>query len=220
MPGQWFEIVGVVQDERADGLNQPAPTLVYWPMADTQFVARNMVYTVRSSRVGATGFLRELQQAVWSVNPNLALAKVRTLDEIQADSMAQTSFTMIMLTIAASVSVLLGVVGIYGVIRYLAAQRTREIGIRMALGAQIGHVRWLFLRQGLVLTFGGIALGVGAAILLTRIISAFLFGVGPMDPVTYIASSAGLAVVAALAAYLPAHRAATVDPAVALRSDI
>jgi predicted permease len=220
VPGQWFEIVGVVGNERADGLNKPAPTLVYWPMADRQFVARNMVYAVRSSRVGATGFLRELQQAVWSVNPNLPLARVRTLEEIQANSMAQTSFTMVMLTIAASASLFLGVVGIYGVIRYLAAQRTREIGIRMALGAQIGHVRWLFLRQGLVLTFAGIALGVGAAILLTRAIAALLFGVGPMDPVTYVAASAALAAVAGLATYLPAHRASVIDPIVALRSEI
>jgi predicted permease len=220
IPGQWFEIVGVVGNERADGLNQPAPTLVYWPMADTQFVGRNMSYAVRSSRVGATGFLRELQRAVWSVNPNLPLANVQTLNDIQADSMAQTSFTMVMLTIAASVSLLLGVVGIYGVIRYLAAQRSREIGIRMALGAQIGHVRWLFLRQGLVLTFGGIALGIGSATLLTRVMSALLFGVGPMDPVTYVAASAGLAAVAALATYLPARRASAIDPVVALRSDL
>jgi ABC-type antimicrobial peptide transport system permease subunit len=170
--------------------------------------------------VGATGFVRELQQAVWSVNPTLPLGSVRRLEEIQADSMAQTSFTMVMLATAAGVSLLLGVVGIYGVIRYHAAQRTREIGIRMAIGAQTGHVRWLFLRQGLVLTFGGIAIGLGAAILLTRVISALLFGVGPMDPVTYVAASAGLFAVAALATYLPARRASAIDPIIALRSDI
>jgi ABC-type antimicrobial peptide transport system permease subunit len=118
------------------------------------------------------------------------------------------------------VALLLGVVGIYGVIRYTAAQRTREIGIRMALGAQTGDVRRLFFRQGLVLTSGGIALGIGAAILLTRVMSALLFGVGPMDPVTYVAASAGLAAVAALATYLPARRASGIDPIVALRSDM
>jgi predicted permease len=220
MPGEWSEIVGVVGNERDDGLNQPAPTVVYWPMLDQQFVRRNMAYVVRSSRVGAPGFLRELQQAVWSVNPNLPLADVQTVDEIQADSMAQTAFATVMLTIAASVALLLGVVGIYGVIRYTAAQRTREIGIRMALGAQTGDVRRLFFRQGLVLTLGGIALGIGAAILLTRVMSALLFGVGPMDPVTYVAASAGLAAVAALATYLPARRASGIDPIVALRSDM
>jgi predicted permease len=220
MPGEWSEIVGVVGNERDDGLNQPAPTVVYWPMLDQQFVRRNMAYVVRSSRVGAPGFLRELQQAVWSVNPNLPLANVQTLDEIQADSMAQTAFATVMLTIAASVALLLGVVGIYGVIRYTAAQRTREIGIRMALGAQTGDVRRLFFRQWFVLTLGGIALGIGAAILLTRVMSALLFGVGPMDPVTYVAASAGLAAVAALATYLPARRASGIDPIVALRSDM
>jgi predicted permease len=221
MPGgPWFEIVGVVGNERDEGLNQPPPALAFWPMAEQRFTRRNMAYVVRSGRVGAPGFLRELQQAIWSVNPNLPLASVQTLDEIQAESMAQTSFAMVMLAIAACVALLLGVVGIYGVIRYVAAQRTREIGIRMALGAQAGDVRRLFLRHGLVLTLGGVVLGIGAASLLTRVMSALLFGVGPMDPVTYVAASAGMAAVAALATYLPARRASRVDPVVALRSDV
>ena len=118
-----------------------------------------MAYVVRSNRVGSPGFVRELQQAVWSVNPNLPLASVRTLDEIQADSMAQTSFALVMLAIAATVALLLGSVGIYGVIAYVATQRTREIGIRMALGAQTGDVRRLFLRHGLLLT--GVRHGTG-----------------------------------------------------------
>jgi predicted permease len=213
-PQGWSEIVGVVGDERLDGLNHPAPTIVYWPMANN----RDMAYVVRSLRVGGPGFLRELQQAVWSVNSNLPLATVRTLDEIQADSMAQTSFAMVMLAIAASVALLLGVVGIYGVIRYIAAQRTCEIGIRMALGAQTGDVRRLFLRHGLVLTLGGITVGIGAAMFLTRVMSALLFGVAPTDPVTYVAASAGVAAVALLATYLPARRASGIDPIVALRS--
>ena len=195
--------MGVVGNERLDGLNQPAPTIVYWPMENN----RDMAYVVRSPRVGRPGFLRELQQAVWSVNPNLPLATVRTLDEIEADSMAQTSFAMVMLAIAASVALLLGVVGIYGVIRYIAAQRTGEIGIRMALGAQAGDVRRLFLRHGLVLTLGGITVGIGVAMFLTRVMSALLFGVTPMDPLTYVAASAVLATVALLATYLPARRA-------------
>ena len=140
--------------------------------------------------------MRELQQAVWSVNPNLPLAAVQTLDEIQARSMAQTSFAMAMLGIAAGVALLLGIVGIYGVIAYVATERTREIGIRMALGAQIGDVRMLFLRQGLWLTATGIALGIVVALALTRVMSALLFGVGPTDPMTYAAVSAALAAVA------------------------
>jgi ABC-type antimicrobial peptide transport system permease subunit len=179
-----------------------------------------MSYAVRSSRVGTPGFLRELQQAVWSINPNLPLAAVQTLSDIRARSMAQTSFTMAMLAIAATVALLLGVVGIYAVMTYAAAQRTREIGVRMALGAQIRDVRTMFLRHGLRLTAAGIALGIGVALALTRVMSAFLFGVGPTDPMTYVAVSATLAAVALLATYLPARRASRVDPLVALRADV
>jgi ABC-type antimicrobial peptide transport system permease subunit len=157
---------------------------------------------------------------VWSVNPNLPVAGARTLDGIVAASMAQTSFAMVMLAISAGVALLLGVVGIYGVIAYVAAQRTREIGIRVALGAQIGDVRRMFLRLGLSLTAAGIACGTAAALGLTRVMSALLFGVGPMDPITYAAVSALLAAVALLATYLPARRVAQVDPVVALRADV
>jgi ABC-type antimicrobial peptide transport system permease subunit len=181
-------------------------------------VQRTMAYVVRSTRVGSPGFLRELQRAVWSVNPNLPLASVRTLDEIHADSMAQASFALVMLAIAATVALLLGSVGIYGVIAYTATQRTREIGIRMALGAQIGDVRRLFLRHGLLLTGAGIALGSGIALALTRLMSALLFGVSPMDPVTYVVVAASLGTVALLATYLPARRASRTDPIIALRS--
>jgi putative ABC transport system permease protein len=163
--------------------------------------------------------LGELQRAVWSVDRDLPLAKIQTLDEIQARSMAQTSFALVMLATAASVALLIGVVGIYGVIAYAAMQRTREIGVRMALGAQIGDVRKMFLRQGLALTASGIALGLGVAMVVTRVMSAFLFGVGPIDPTTYAVVSGMLAAVALLATYLPAHRASRVDPIVALRAD-
>ena len=165
----WREIVGVVGGERDDGLNQPATAIVYWPMLNESYRWRTMAYAVRSNRVGRPGFLRELEQAVWSVNPNLPLAAVRTLENIQADSMAQTSFALVMLGIAASVALLIGVVGIYGVIAYAATQRTREIGVRMALGAQLRDVQKMFLRQGLSLTATGIVLGIGVAVVLTRV---------------------------------------------------
>ncbi len=216
----WREVIGVVGDERDDGLNQPATAIVYWPLLNDSYQRRTLAYAVRSTRVGTPGLMNELQQAVWSVNPNLPLAAVQTLEQIRAVSMAQTSFAMVMLAIAAGVALLLGVVGIFGVITYIAAERTREIGIRMALGAQLGDVRKLFLRQGLVLTAAGIGVGMAIAVGLTRVMSALLFGVGPMDPVTYAAVSAALAAVALLATYLPARRAARVDPAVALRADI
>jgi putative ABC transport system permease protein len=221
-PGEWTEVVGVAGDERDDGLNHPAPTIVYWPMATTRagrpFVNRNMAFVVRSSRVGTPGFLRELQQAVWSINPNLPLGNAQTLDEIQAHSMAQTSFAMVMLAIAASGALLLALVGIYGVVSYIAAERTFEIGIRMALGAQHGDVRRLFLRHGMTLTVAGIVLGIGAAMLVTPIMAALLYGVAPTDPVTYASVAIVLGVVTLLATYLPARRASRLEPIIALRA--
>jgi putative ABC transport system permease protein len=221
----WREIVGVVGNERDDGLARAATATVYWPMMIKEWwtepidVDRSVTYVVRSDRVGLPGFMREIQQAVWSVNQNLPLASVRRLDEIQANSMAQTSFALVMLAIAATVAVLLGSVGIYSVIAHVAAQRTREIGIRMALGAQTGDVRRLFLRHGILLTGAGIALGSGVALALTRLMSALLFGVSASDPATYLAVAAVLAILAAFATYLPARRATRVDPVIALRAD-
>jgi putative ABC transport system permease protein len=216
VPGEWFEIVGVVGNERSNGLNQPPPPTVYLPLGG-QFVNRNMSFVVRSSRVGASGFLRELQQAVSSINRIVPLGNVRTLDELMARSMAQTSFAMVMLTIAAGVALLLAVVGLYGVVSYIAAERTHEIGIRMALGAQRSDVLGLFIRHGLVLTLTGVVLGIGVAVLVTPVMSALLYGVGPTDPMTYAGVSIGLAGVTLLATYLPARRASGVEPVIALR---
>jgi predicted permease len=219
----WRTIVGVVGNERDDGVARPATFIVYWPMlvkdfwTSPVFVQRSMAYAIRTARAGSPTLLKEIQQAVWSVNPNLPLASVRTLDEIRAESMAQTSFALVMLGIAAAVALLLGVVGIYGVISYVATQRTREIGIRMALGAAERDVRALFLRHGVVLSMLGIGVGLAAASGLTRLMSALLFGVSSLDPTTYAAVATGLAGTALLASYLPARRASRIDPADALR---
>jgi predicted permease len=215
----WREIVGVSGNERDDGLTQPPTQIVYWPMLNESYRWRTMAYAVRSTRVGTPGFVRELEQAVWSVNPNLPLAAVQTLEDIQVSSMTQTSFALVMLSIAATVALLIGMVGIYGTVAYAAAQRTREVGVRMALGAQVGDVRQMFLRHGLWLTTLGIAIGVAIALVVTRVLSAFLFGVSPMDPLTYAAVSVGLACMTLVATYLPAHRASRVDPVVALRGE-
>jgi predicted permease len=216
----WREIVGVTGPERDDGLHRPPTAIVYWPMLNESYRWRTMAYAVRSCRVGSPGFLRELERAVWSVNADLPLAGVQTLQEIQARSMARTSFALVMLGLAAGVALLIGMVGIYGVIAYAVAQRTREIGVRMALGAQIADVRRLFLRHGLWLTAAGIAIGIAMAAALTRVLAAFLFGVGPLDPVTYGAVSAVLALVALLAVWVPARRASRVDPVRALRAEV
>jgi hypothetical protein len=221
----WREVVGVVGDEYDDGVHRGATAIVYWPIVLDNFwtqktyVARSMAFAIRTERAPSAALQREMQQAVWSVNANLPLANPRSLDEIRAESMAQTSFALTMLGIAASVALLLGVVGIYGVIAYIAAQRTREIGVRMALGAQPSDVRRLFLAHGLKLVAAGLVLGVAAALTLTRLMASLLFGVGPTDPLTYVAVSMLLGTVALVATWLPARRAARVDPVVALRTD-
>jgi predicted permease len=221
----WVEVVGVVGNERQDGATQPQPTMIYWPMKVSEsiggqrFVQRSLAYAVRSTRLQSPGFINEVQQAVWGVNPNLPLARVRTLQQIYDESMAQTSFVLVILGIAASVTLLLGLVGIYGVIAYIVAQRRREVGIRMALGAQSDSVQRIFVTRGLSLTAIGLAVGLVAAAALMRVLSSLLFGVKPFDPLTYLAVIAGLGGVALLATWLPARQATRIDPMSALRAE-
>jgi putative ABC transport system permease protein len=221
----WREIIGVVGNDRDDGVTNPAPTIVYWPMLQENFwdvplrSQRSMAYAIRSERLRDAGFLREVQQAVWSVNPNLPLASVETLRELYDTSMAQTSFTLVILGIASAVTLLLGVVGIYGVVAYVVAQRRREVGIRMALGAAAGEVQTLFVRHGLVITTIGLVLGAVAAAGLSRLLGALLFNVSPLDPLTYAAGVGALGFVALVATWIPARQATRVDPAIALRGE-
>ena len=222
---QWRTIIGVIGDERDNGLSRPAPAIVYWPMLIKGFweepvmVQRAIGYAIRSDRAESATLLKEIQQAVWSVNPNLPVAGVATLEKLRADSMAQTSFALIMLGIASAVALLLGLVGIYGVLAYIVTQRTREIGIRMALGAASRDVSRLFLRYGLILTAVGVAIGLASAAAATRVMGALLYGVDATDPATYATVAFGLAATTLLASYLPAARAARIDPAVALRRE-
>jgi ABC-type antimicrobial peptide transport system permease subunit len=186
---------------------------------DELSVRRTMSYMVRSPRAGSTALTAEVSRAVWAVNPNLPLASVRTLDAIVGASMARTSFTLVMLAIAGAMALLLGVTGIYGVISYSVSQRTREIGIRMALGARSAEVMRLFVMHGLRLAGVGVAFGLVAAVVLMRLISSLLFGVSPNDPATYAAVSLGLTGAALLASYLPALRAISIDPVETLRAE-
>jgi putative ABC transport system permease protein len=221
----WREVIGVVNDERDDGVNQKAPTIVLWPSmidnfaGDPTFIQRSVTILVRSGRTGSSGFLSEVSRAVWSVNPNLPLAGVRTLAEIYRKSLARTSFTLVMLAIAGAMALLLGVIGIYGVIAYSVSQRTREIGIRMALGSPRKDVTRLFLGHGLRLTAIGIVCGLVAAAACTRLMSSLLFEISPLDPLTFAGVPIVLLLAAAVASYVPAVRAAVVDPVEALRTD-
>jgi predicted permease len=221
----WREIVGVVGDVRDDGVNQKAPTAVYWPLmmdrfeSDDVLVSRDVAFFIRSSRAGSESFLKNVREAVWSVNANLPVADVHTLQYYYGKSLARTTFTLIMLGVAGSMALLLGVVGIYGVIAYSVSQRNREIGIRMALGAQQQKLTRMFVGHGLLLTGIGVTCGLLGAILSMRLLSSLLFNVRPVDPVTYVVASVGLVVTAWLASYIPSRRAAMVDPVEALRAE-
>ena len=223
----WLEVIGVVQDVRMHGVDQDAPQVIYWPaMLDSPYTlqpsvqtSRAVTFAIRTSRAGNEGFIGEMQRAVWSVNSNLPLASVRTMQDIYSQSLARTSFTLVMLAIAGSMALLLGTIGIYGVISYTVSQRTREIGIRLALGAQKGELKWMFVRSALALTAAGIAIGIGTAAVLMQLMKSLLFGISPLDPVTYITVPLVLAVSAVFASYFPARRAAAVDPVEALRSE-
>jgi predicted permease len=222
----WQEVVGVVEDVRYRGVDDRAPATVYWPaMINSPYVAKTIAgprfvsFAIRSDRAGTQGFLAQVQQAVWSVNAGLPVASVRTLQEIFDRSLARTSFTLVMLGIAAVMALLLGIIGIYGVISYSVSQRVREIGIRVALGAQKSELRWMFVRSALVLTGIGVAIGLGAAAGLTQLMKSLLFGVSPIDPFTYFVIPLVLGISAAAASYLPAWRAAEVDPVEALRAE-
>jgi putative ABC transport system permease protein len=223
---EWREVVGVVGDQHDEGVDKKAPAIALWPMQMSRFgsgaevyVQRSMAYVVRSSRTGSPGFAEEVSRAVWSVNPNLPVARMRTLEEIVSRSLARTSFTLVMLAIAGAMALLLGVAGIYGVIAYAVSQRTREIGIRMALGAQRHEVTRMFVRDGLGLTAVGMTAGLGAAFLLMRLLRSLLFEVSPADPLTYVAVCAALAAAAMFASYVPARRATSVNPVRALRAE-
>jgi len=221
----WREIIGVVQDVHDDGVDKKAPSTVYWPIMVDNFEGqktdfrRGVAFILRSQRAGSHAFIDEVQRQVWSVNPDVPLAEMTTLGEMYTKSMARTSFTLVMLSVAGGMALLLGIIGIYGVISYSVSQRTREIGIRMALGAQRPSLTGLFVWQGMLLTGIGLACGLVAAFVAMRLMSSLLFGVSPVDPVTYVTITACVLATAFLACYLPARRAATVDPVNALRSE-
>jgi predicted permease len=220
----WWEIVGVTGSIRYAGVNQPPLAVIYFPLAvqglwdNGIFVDRSLDYVVRTEG-DPRALLPRIKAAVAEVNPHLPVAQVRTLAEILEGSMARAAFAMVMLSIAAAVALGLGLVGIYGVISYIVTQRTREIGVRIALGARPATVRAMVIRQAARPTGIGVAAGLAGAALLTRFMAGLLYGVRPLDLITYGGVTLAIAGVALLASYLPARRAARVDPVIALRAD-
>lgn len=220
----WREVIGVVQDVRERGVQEKAPEIVYWPtLVENLFghnpaqAIRTVTFVIRSERTATESFLSEVRQAVWSVNSNLPLASVRTMGDVYGKSVARTSFTLVMLGIAGAMALALGVIGIYGVISFTVSQRKREFGIRLALGAQGGDVVRMVLRQGAKMALAGVAIGAGAALVLTRLMKGLLFGVTERDPLTFALVAGLLTLFALLACYVPARRSMKVDPVVALR---
>ncbi len=225
--GPWTEIIGVAENVHEDGVDRKPPAIVYFraglqgpvrPGASPG-VHRGVTFAIRSNRAGTQGFLREITAVLHAVNPSLPLAKPRTLNDLYRLSMARRSFAFVLLGIAGAMALTLAIVGVYGVLAYAVAQRRRELSIRVALGAEPGIVKALFVRQGLMLACIGGAIGITSAGLLSRWISSLLFGVTPLDPVTYGVSGGIILAAAVTASYIPARRAASLDPMEALRSD-
>jgi predicted permease len=219
----WRQIIGVVGDVHDESMDKPARTDVYWPALLAKFqgrplrVTRYATFIVRSPLAGSESFMNQIRHAVWSVDANSPLASLHTLDYFYAKSMARTSFTVVMLGIAGAMALLLGTVGLYGVIAYSVSQRTREIGVRMALGAQRRDVMSLVLGEGMLVILIGLAIGLVVSLAVTRFLSSLLVGVTANDPLTFAGVAVLLALVALAACYIPARRAMCVDPIVALR---
>jgi putative ABC transport system permease protein len=215
-PESYREIVGVVGDVKQNGLTKETRPHAYEPFA--QAPDRFMTLIVRSSSE-PTSLVPAIRGKVLELDSELPLQRVMTLDSVISNSIRQQRFTSIVLAVFAGVALLLAVVGLYGVISYSVAQRTHELGIRLALGAQVKDVLRLVLRQGMTFVLVGEVIGILGAFALTRLLSGLLFGVTPTDAATFLAVPVGLTLVALLACYIPARRATKVDPLVALRYD-
>jgi predicted permease len=221
----WREIVGVTGVVHEDGMNKDAPPICYWPLLMNHFessddsVRREVIYAIRTSRAGSESLMKDVRQAIWSVDANLPVSDVHTEDHFYSRSMARTSFTLVMLGVAASIALLLGIVGLYGVIAYSASQRKREIGIRIALGAQRNDITNMFVRQGMILAGSGVVFGLLLAAAATRLLRSLLFHVSPIDPLTYACGVLALCGAAVLASYIPSRRTASVNPVDALRAE-
>jgi putative ABC transport system permease protein len=212
----WITIVGVVGHAMHEGLDADPRVQVYLPYPQTG--AQGLAVAVRTAG-RPEGYVNQLRAAVRSVDPDQPIAMVRTMDELLAQSVGQRRLSMLLLSLFSGIALVLASVGIYGLMSYSVAQRARELGVRIALGARRADVLRLVLRQGMSLALTGIVLGVGAAAALSQLIASQLYDVRPIDPATFGAVAALLAVTALAANLVPALRAMQVDPATILREE-
>jgi len=215
-PGPWITVVGVVADVKQYGLDSEQKTQFYRPLR--QLPLRTLTLVLRTS-VEPAGLTTGLRDAVAAVDADLPIDSVRSMGQLLSDASAPKRLSLLLLGSFAVTALLLAAVGIYGVLAFSVAQRTQEIGIRMALGARRRDVQWMVLGQGLRLALVGVAVGLAAAPALTRLMTGLLFGVSPTDPATLATVCALLIAVAGLASLVPAHRASRVDPMISLRSE-
>jgi predicted permease len=220
LDNHWLEIVGVVGDVKTFGLAEDIRPMAYLPVGTpVRAVALDVMQVVLRTTLPPSSLASGLRAAVDRIDPSVPLMRIRTMDEIISASLVRMAFTMTLLIIAAVVALMLGLVGLYGVISYIVSQRTPEIGVRLALGAQPGDVRLMVLRQGLGVALVGVVVGLGVAAVATRVMGSLLFEVSTHDPVTFGAAALALTAVSGIATYLPARRAAAIDPLDAIRAE-
>jgi predicted permease len=216
----WSTVLGVVDDVKQNNFREEGQPVVYFPLVvegSPEWLVASPAYVVKSPR--AESIAPEIRSLVREVAPNAPMYRVFTMERLAADSMVQLSFTMLTLGILSALSLILGAVGLYGVLSYVVAERTREIGVRMALGARANQVRRMVVAQGGRVVAGGVAVGIVAAYWTTKLLGNLLFGVAPLDVVTFLAMSGSMVLVGLVASYLPARRASNVDPIESLRSE-
>jgi putative ABC transport system permease protein len=221
-PSTWLTVIGVAADSKqADWASAPYPEIYLAAFQTRDYLADKGAYITLVARGtgDAAGLMSAVKDAVWSFDRNLPISEVATMDSVVAEANAEPRFEMLMLGVFAAVALLLAAVGIYGVVSYSVSRRTHEIGIRMSLGGSRADVLRMVLRQGMMLALTGSAAGIGAALLLSRLMASMLYGVRPTDPVTFAGVAIALCVVALLATYIPARRATRIDPMVALRHE-
>jgi putative ABC transport system permease protein len=219
-PSGWMTVVGVVGDVKADGPDQESSPAIYVPIFQKRENWRRWAtVVVRSAGPAPMQLAAELKRQVWSRDSQLPIVQMQPMAWLLEDSLAERRFNTLLLGTFAAISLLLSTIGVYGVISYTVSQRTREFGIRMALGALRSDLLRGVLAEGMLMVGAGLAVGLLAAFALTRVLAGLLFGVGSKDPITFLVTAVCLSVVAIAASYVPARRAGSVDPIVALRHE-